>query len=348
MIKASRVCVRLAFLKRGNILDKKERILWLDVLKGIGIISVVIGHIYRNDTVLNLIYSFHMPLFFFAGGWVYRKKKIKDDLAGRVKKIVIPYFIFGAIILIYWYFIERSFRSISQTLNEAALGLVLGEYKLLDFHSHLWFLPCFFVLAIFYNILVNIGGNKTAYIVSAVMAVIYIFVPLPVLPWGIDRVFQYIGYYAVGHLLSEIGADKFTARGHISFKLTGAIILMGGNFALAYFDLNVGVMWFVTAFAGIAGLSVISMLLERVKVLQYIGRISLVILCIHGPIYRVLCKLISIPLGRSTEEVRSSVILTLAVVVVTIALCALVYEILNRIAPWIIGEKKNKEKITAN
>lgn len=325
-------------------MDKKERILWLDVLKALGIISVVIGHIYRNDVVLNWIYSFHMPLFFFAGGWVYRKKKIKDNLSGRVKKIVIPYFTFGAVILIYWYFIERSFRSVSQTFGEAAFGLFLGEYKLLDFHSHLWFLPCFFVLAVFYNILVNIGGNKAAYIASAVMAVIHFFVPLPDLPWGIDRVFRYIGYYAVGHLLAELKADEFVARSPIAVRLTGAVILTGGNFALAYYDLKGGAMWFVTAFVGIAGLSAISMLLERVKALQYVGRISLVILCIHGPIYRVLCKLISIPLGKSTEELRVSAILTLAVTAVTIALCALVYEILKRLAPWTIGGKKRKEQ----
>ncbi|MDE6029997.1 MAG: acyltransferase family protein, partial [Oscillospiraceae bacterium] len=267
-----------------------------------------------------------------------------DDLLGRVKKIVIPYFTFGAVILIYWYFIERSFRSISQTFGEAALGLLLGEYKLLDFHSHLWFLPCFFVLAVFYNILVNIGGNKAAYIASAVMAVIHIFVPLPDLPWGIDRVFRYIGYYAVGHLLAELKADEFVARSPIAVRLTGAVILIGGNFALAYYDLNGGAMWFVTAFVGIAGLSVISMLLERVKALQNVGRISLVILCIHGPIYRVLCKLISIPLGKSTEELRASAILTLAVTAVTIALCVLAYEILKRLAPWTIGEKKRKEQ----
>lgn len=325
-------------------MDKKERILWLDVLKALGIIFVVIGHIYLNDTVLNWIYSFHMPLFFFAGGWVYRKKGIKADLTGRAKKIIIPYFSFGFIILIYWYFIERAYRDISQTFGEAALGLLSGEYELLDFHSHLWFLPCFFVLTVFYNILVNIGGVKTAYIASAVMAVIHIFVPLPDLPWGIDRVFRYMVYYAVGHLLSEIKADEFIARRHIAVKLTGAVILICGNFALAYYDITGGAAWFVTAFVGIAGLSVISILLERIKTLQYIGRISLVILCIHGPIYRVLCKLASIMLNISTEEVRASFIPMLSVTIATIALCALAYEILKRIAPWIMGEKKHNEK----
>lgn len=336
------------FKERKPYLDKKERILWLDVLKALGIIFVVVGHIYRNDTVLNWIYSFHMPLFFFAGGWVYRKKKIKDDLIGRIKKIVIPYFTFGTVVLIYWYFIERAYRDISQTFGEAALGLLSGEYELLDFHSHLWFLPCFFVTSVLYNILVNIGGEKTAYIASAIMAVIHIFVPLPALPWGMDRVFRYIVYYAVGHLLSEIKADEFISRRHIAVRLTGAIILTGGNFALAYYNITYGAAWFVAAFVGIAGLWVISILLERVKALQYIGRISLVILCIHGPIYRVLCKSASLILSISTEEVRASIILVLFITMTTIALCALAYEILKRIAPWVTGEKKHKEKSVAN
>lgn len=43
---------------------EKERLSWLDVLKGIGIILVVMGHIYSNSIIFNWLYSFHMPLFF--------------------------------------------------------------------------------------------------------------------------------------------------------------------------------------------------------------------------------------------------------------------------------------------
>lgn len=51
---------------------EKERLSWLDVLKGIGIILVVMGHIYSNSIIFNWLYSFHMPLFFFAAGCVYK------------------------------------------------------------------------------------------------------------------------------------------------------------------------------------------------------------------------------------------------------------------------------------
>ena len=55
---------------------------------------------------------------------------------------------------------NRNPQHTCQTLGEAALGLLLGEYELLEFHSHLWFLPCFFVTAVLYNILVNSLGYK--------------------------------------------------------------------------------------------------------------------------------------------------------------------------------------------
>ena len=64
--------------------SRAERLSWLDVLKGIGIILVAIGHIYSNRTVFNWLYSFHMPLFFFAAGLVYKEKPIIADIKRRI------------------------------------------------------------------------------------------------------------------------------------------------------------------------------------------------------------------------------------------------------------------------
>lgn len=52
----------------------KERILlgsraeWIDVLKGIGIILVVIGHVNTKGFLVQWLYTFHMPLFFALSG----------------------------------------------------------------------------------------------------------------------------------------------------------------------------------------------------------------------------------------------------------------------------------------
>ena len=143
--------------------SRAERLSWLDVLKGIGIILVVIGHVYSNRTVFNWLYSFHMPLFFLAAGWVYKEKSVLIDIKRRIQTIVVPYFSFGLLVLLYWQVIERRFRNSDTSFMDSLLGLFSGCYDNLDFNVHLWFLPCFFVTVAFFNILVNLGGRKFAW-----------------------------------------------------------------------------------------------------------------------------------------------------------------------------------------
>ena len=64
---------------------QSRRLSWVDVLKGIGIILVVVGHVYLNRTVRDWLYSFHMPLFFLAAGWVYKEKPILTDIKSQTE-----------------------------------------------------------------------------------------------------------------------------------------------------------------------------------------------------------------------------------------------------------------------
>ena len=51
------------------------RIRWVDIAKGIGIFLVVLGHCQITENVLTLITTFHMPLFFFLAGYVFRPER---------------------------------------------------------------------------------------------------------------------------------------------------------------------------------------------------------------------------------------------------------------------------------
>ena len=281
-----------------------------------------------------------MPLFFFAAGWVYKQKPVLADVKRRIQTIVIPYFTFGLLVLIYWQLIERRFRNSDMSFLSSFFGLLSGQYDYLDFNVHLWFLPCFFVTVVFYNVLVSIDGKKLAWIVSALISVAYIVVPLPGLPWGIDRVFKYIGFYAVGHAMACGGVEKRVKEK--SIRLNGIMCLVLGALSVgfSYLGLYRGIMWFITALIGVACVFLISQLIIENKILQYFGRISLIVLCIHGPVYRVLVKLVSIPLGISTDAARSKFVIAMIVVILTLAICAVAYEIVIRIAPWAVGKKK--------
>ena len=81
-----------------------KRFEWIDILKGIGIILVVVGHsnfsFAKATTAMFIqkyIYSFHMPLFFFVSGYLFVKDKysnFKRFLRVKTKTLMIPYFFF--------------------------------------------------------------------------------------------------------------------------------------------------------------------------------------------------------------------------------------------------------------
>lgn len=121
-----------------------------------------------------------------------------------------------------------------------------------------------------------------------------------------------------------------------------AVVLLTVNFILSLYNLTTGIMWFVTALIGVAAVILISQFINENRILQYFGRISLIVLCIHGPVYRVVVKIISIPLHMGTDAVREKFLLAMLVMIVTMVICSLAYEIIVRVAPWMIGKKKVK------
>lgn len=117
---------------------QKERDNTVDVLKGIAILLVVIGHFSPVQQVENFIYSFHMPLFFFLSGikfWYSFGKKINKEnikqllpkmFAKRVCSLCLPY--------VSWSVIRFGF---------------LGD-SIIESFNRLWFLPTLFgIIAIF-------------------------------------------------------------------------------------------------------------------------------------------------------------------------------------------------------
>lgn len=204
-------------------------------------------------------------------------------------------------------------------------------------NQYLWFLPCFFVTVAFFNILVNLGGRKFAYIAVVLMSLVYVVLPMPELPWGINRVFKYIGFYAVGVFLA--GRETKIADRNVGTGVA-AVVLLTVNFFLSLYNLTTGLMWFVTALIGVTAMILISQFINENKILQYFGRISLIVLCIHGPVYRIVVKIVSIPLHMGTDAVRGNILLAMIVVAITMIICSVAYEVVVRIAPLMIGKKR--------
>lgn len=139
-------------------MEKTDRIEYLDIMKGIAIILVVIGHcceLPAHPTLLvKLIYAFHMPLFFLAAGMVVKPSRSDwhSDFQYFVKRfiaILVPYYIFCLIYMDcsmenFGKMFYASFQSIKSTGAEC---------------RQMWFLPCLFVAEIYIYIILKLARN---------------------------------------------------------------------------------------------------------------------------------------------------------------------------------------------
>ena len=75
----------------------------LDILKGFGIILMVVAHSGAPSWLSKTIYTFHMPLFFVASGWFFSERNLDDcrNFAVRkIKSIYCPYWKWCVIFLL--------------------------------------------------------------------------------------------------------------------------------------------------------------------------------------------------------------------------------------------------------
>jgi fucose 4-O-acetylase-like acetyltransferase len=80
--------------------SQKQRFDYIDIARGIAIITVIFGHIfYYSSDPMKWIYSFHMPLFFFISGLCFSPKKytLWQFIKKKAKRLLSCYVILTAI-----------------------------------------------------------------------------------------------------------------------------------------------------------------------------------------------------------------------------------------------------------
>ncbi|WP_372755662.1 acyltransferase family protein [Labilibaculum sp.] len=129
----------------------KDRIIFIDRLKGFAIFLVVFGHIiqkHTSDSVLNplfeAVYSFHMPFFFFLSGYIAEKTTKIDTLKNyatfmnkKAISLLIPFFIWPIVVKQYiinhnftWSIYELSTEAFHQ-LSQPSIWFLLSLFKIM-------------------------------------------------------------------------------------------------------------------------------------------------------------------------------------------------------------------------
>lgn len=87
----------------------------MDITKGIGIILVILGH--TEYPYRDLIYTFHMPLFYIVTGYLFDFSKWENDMKGFIKnrffKLIVPYLYSCVFFYFIWLVIGHKFGDAS-------------------------------------------------------------------------------------------------------------------------------------------------------------------------------------------------------------------------------------------
>lgn len=136
----------------------KNRIHWIDYVKVIACIFVVLGHFFQSIVKANLlqdnniyewfnrsIYCFHVPLFFICSGYLYQKlsniDKVDKWIYNVKKKLVvlgIPYVFFSTIT---WFLKELFSESVNDQMKTGLIKTIVFQPT-----SPYWYLYCLFFM----------------------------------------------------------------------------------------------------------------------------------------------------------------------------------------------------------
>lgn len=200
----------------SNEMDEKmnkelDRIKWIDIAKGIGIISVLVGH--ACSALKPIIYAFHMPLFFVLTGYTIKKIDKKDIIQATIidlKRLIAPCVIARLIILFGNCILkEESIYSELQKMISALLwGINSGDFWGIPVSSigRMWFLPALFWTKFFYRLLALYFDEKKRLYILIPLSFVSMFLGSSgiVLPQNIDMIFICMLFVEIGSYLKRI------------------------------------------------------------------------------------------------------------------------------------------------
>lgn len=209
-----------------RIIILQQKINWIDNLKTLGILAVILGHI--ASPFGSFIYSWHMPLFFMIAGFFIKfELSIKEFIIKDFKRLMVPYFIFAIVGLV----LETIKRMALHRESLDYIHELQGIFIWMDMSSLintyafvLWFLPVLFfarVVLVVINKLV-----KNIFIQFFIILILFSISFLVQLPFGIDNSFNALLFVFLGSLFFRFYQNSKILY-VLPFVLIGLVIYIG-------------------------------------------------------------------------------------------------------------------------
>lgn len=227
----------------------KHRSYWVDYAKAIGIILVVYGHIARGiynaginispefyEIAYGIVYSFHIPLFFFLSGLFFYSQLSKKGGLNLVKSKVDTIF--------YPYVIWSILQGVLEAFLSSYTNGTITYFEVFSLfwlpRAQFWFLYALFIVFTIASIIFTVVSKKAAIVVFLLSVILYIS------PWMIPDffVFNFISqnfvFFVLGIIFSSYSMSDYLLRGYFFVFATCMFIigqfLFHNIFGLSFLD----------------------------------------------------------------------------------------------------------------
>lgn len=268
-----------------------------DIMKGIGIILMLVGHIPPSDELYHFIYSFHMPLFFIVAGIFANTIRAKDDWRNLInkdaKRLLLPVVVTMLFIILLapaHYITDGNFNYlITQLLSCLWAGdTLMTRWGALT--SPMWFLISLFWVRFLFRLLEygfrNISLMRDELLVVSCVLLSYVSVRIhnymcPT-PWGILKGVSALSFYSIGWYIRRHHIPDYV---YILLVVVWLFALRWGGIDMYCYQYDCFLLDVVGAVGATWLVYLLSVLISKVKcvsnVFQWFGVNSLLIFCIH-------------------------------------------------------------------
>lgn len=273
------------------------RLSWIDVIKGIGILLTIFYHCLGGGTLgrflpklQTVIASFHMPLFFFVSGYLYRKKPAKDFFFSKMTALVIPYVL---VQFINW-FLQLGVSGFCRVTGAGSF------YHLLRLEGYWFILSLLYVCLIYYILDCALSKRikSTGPVILAIAAAFFVLCMVYCKFAGVKS--SIVLNACSGFLYYSFGA--VCKRGLQQIRTGGAAWIVGAAASAAvYFSAQANTLvtmaqneygnpflFLISSLCGIVAVSCIGIGIGKNNILEFFGKNSLVTITTQFPVFRVI------------------------------------------------------------
>lgn len=272
-----------------------ERDTSFDVLKGLLILSVVLGHT-RGGTIGHIIYMVHMPAFFIVSGYFF---SIKNDesfdkyFIKLCRRIWIPYISYNFIFIIghniFYKFnllYEQGPYGFNESINRFLDILLFGSSE--QMAGAFWFLKFLFIMSIVYFIIYRYIKKEWLRNLIIILLILYgqYLSRKQIVLWNnFDSIASGIIFFHIGNLYKRYKNEKKINIVAVIVSIIIFIVAFINGEVISIPDNYYGFKPILNILSAVAGTYVLlytsKKLFKNSNILQYLGRNSIKIMVWH-------------------------------------------------------------------